>query len=169
MITSESHKSHKNTKSKGQIDHFTSETLIRVSSSYVQGHGLAACTTSAGDTVVSRLSSSSFARPMQGLQAPGKIARQPMLVASRGPPRDLSDGKGDKGGGTHGIQKFEPRKGGSIEARSCQHRKLLLQQVQLNLWVRFLWMSTFRPPKREISISPCGWEDLVSFGLSSGA
>lgn len=144
MITSESHKSHKNTKSKGQIDHFTSETLSEFPNLTCKDMAWRLDTTSAGDTVVSRLSSSSFARPMQGLQAPGKIARQPMLVASRGSPRDLSDGKGDKGGGTHGIQKFEPRKGGSIEARSCQHRKLLLQQVQLNLWVRFLWLGRSR-------------------------
>jgi len=103
MITSESHKV---TKSKAQIDHFASETLIRVSLI------LRARTWPGGLTQprpgISRLSSSSFARPMQ---APGKIARQPMLVASCGPPRDLSDGKGDKGGGTHGIQKVEPRKG----------------------------------------------------------
>jgi hypothetical protein len=122
-------------------------------------------TTSAGDTQVSRLSSSSFARPTQ---APGKIARQPMLVASCGPLVTCRMGKGTRAAAHTASKKLNQERG--IPRSTIPSASQLLLQVQLNLWVRFLQYGcqVFGPRSERYLISPCGWEDLVSFGLIAG-
>jgi hypothetical protein len=56
-------------------------------------------------------------------------------------------GKGTRAAAHTASKSLNQERGNPSKHDLCQHRKLLLQQVQLNLWVRFLWMSTFRPPK----------------------